>query len=144
MTKIQFIISKHGDPHIREMQILDLLTLLPLSNTFLLLPSLWCPFLLFSILWWMGGQENRGTHGRTDWRNSRCLQERTHTRTDKHLILLLYKIYNIELPLSFLLFCTGIKIYVFIFPLALERTYLPSALLLFICYWEKWPPQDPI
>ena len=44
-TRLQFIISKHGDTHRKEMQVLELLAFLPLYNTFLSLPAISCPFL---------------------------------------------------------------------------------------------------
>ena len=49
------------------MQVLELLAFLPLSTTFLSLPALSCPFLLFTILSGpLGEREDRGTHGRTN------------------------------------------------------------------------------
>ena len=71
-----FIKSKHGDTDRKEMQVLELITFLPLSNTLLSLPTTYCHFLLFTIFsspladGWTGRQGD--------------------TRADRHLILLLY------------------------------------------------------
>ena len=110
---LQFIISKPGNPHRKEMQVLELLAFLPLSNTFLSLPP--CPFLLFTILsspfvdGRTGGQGDTRTYrqirtdghirtgGRTDGTQFlRCIpyteekKGQTRTHTDRNLILLLY------------------------------------------------------
>ena len=81
------------------MQVLELLAVLPLSNTFLSLPALSCPFMLITILpsplvdGWTGGQGDLRTYGHTDgWtdRRNSILQDvyrrkkgaDTHTHTD--------------------------------------------------------------
>ena len=78
------------------MNVLELVAFLFLSNTFLSLLVLSCPFLLFiftPVFWWMG------THVRADIQTYRRMDEQTtqflqydvyrrkkgHTRTDKHL-----------------------------------------------------------
>ena len=81
------------------MQVLELLTFLPISNTFLSLSALSCPFLLFSILssplvdGWMGGREDRHTDGRT-YRRMDGQTELNSIKTDIHHILLSYMIKN--------------------------------------------------
>ena len=91
---MQFILSKHGDPRRKEMQVLELLAIPSLSNTFLSLPCpCHCPALYYpSVLWWMVGQGDTRTFGHImdGWmeRNFlRCVHEKkraehTHVQSD--------------------------------------------------------------
>ena len=89
MPFLQVIISKHGDPHREEMEVLELLAFLPLSNTVLSLPALSCisySLLFFPVLW-TEGQGDIRTDGRTGGTQlykmfTEDKKERTHTRTD--------------------------------------------------------------
>ena len=78
-----------------------------LSSHFLTFLVLSCSLLSFLVLWWMGGSEDKGTHGRKDIRTdgrtdgtqlykkkNRRKKGRTYTRTNRHVIILFKKMHN--------------------------------------------------
>ena len=77
---LQFILSKHGNPHRKETQVFELFAYPTLSSHFLPFLVLSCFSLSFPVLWWTGERYDTGTHGRTDIRTYGHTDVRTYGR----------------------------------------------------------------